>query len=416
MIITGLFITALVSRNSDIILIAVLFIFYPAGALLAVPSAGKIRLSAERKCSKERRGNVCSIVMNAEIKNCGSRNICIIAKDRVDPDIKLSKGNGRILAVLSPGEKTELEYSFQTERGVFTWDKLRIETIDPLGCFNHVSVLSVPAETVIQPQYSKFKPFITHPWKTLSSPGTMETRMSGSSTDFHGVREYRPGDPLKALYWKLTARYPDRYFIREFVQERNADMAIIVDSRQNMEYSCGDKSIFELQTKLAASLAGMFIRQGHRTGLSIAGPNPVNILPGYGKRQLNRILNCLAAGNPDNKSNSITDLVNVPLKQYSSKTQYFFLSPFDYDDIPYYRKLRSQGFQIVLVCPDIPDFIWHDTETADNAALRISRLERRLNLDILREMAVTVIDWRIGDPVLPMMAGALRRPPRIKKF
>lgn len=416
LIIVGLFFTALLTQNSDIILIGIFFIVYLFAGIVTAPSAEQIKLTAERICEKVNKENTFSIGVTVTIQNSGRKNICIMVRDPHLRGMNITGGNLDLVAAVRPGGKTGLDYSFESARGIFTWDKLAVKIGDPFGCFLTGAVISAPAEIRVQPQYVKFRAFNTHPWKTLSSPGLMETRMSGSSTDFHGVREYRPGDPLRTLCWKLTAKHPHRFFTKEFVQERNADIAVIVDGRRNMEFVRGNESIFELEVKLAAALAEMFIRQGNRTGLLIIGPKPVYVRPGYGKKQLNRILGCLAAANVENDSYSLSDLSNVLVRQYSEKTQFFFLSPFNYNDVSLYRKLRFLGYQILLICPDMLDFAYSESDMADNTAFRISRLERRLYLDLLGQLSISVIDWRVREPIQPLLKNALRRPVRIKRL
>jgi uncharacterized protein (DUF58 family) len=161
----------------------------------------------------------------------------------------------------------------------------------------------------------------------------------------------------------------------------------------------------------------MFLHQGHRVGLSVAGENFIQILPGYGKKQLHRILNGLAKATIKN-GNGHKALYKLSLKQFSSKTLIIFLSPFHYNDILYYRKLRALGFQVVLICPDSIDFLLSETvkDNKEKMALKLSKLERRLNLDLVSQLSIPVIDWQVTEPLLPLIRSALGRPLHIRKM
>jgi len=55
--------------------------------------------------------------------------------------------------------------------------------------------------------------------------GSIPARLGGSGTDFFGVREYHPGDSLRSLDWRLTARHPRQFFTKEFEQEEMPRLA-----------------------------------------------------------------------------------------------------------------------------------------------------------------------------------------------
>ena len=50
----------------------------------------------------------------------------------------------------------------------------------------------------------------------LSQIGVLQVRRRGEGTEFHQLREYRQGDPQRAIDWKATARTgaPDRARVR----------------------------------------------------------------------------------------------------------------------------------------------------------------------------------------------------------
>ena len=416
-IITGIFFLALITRNSDLFLINILFILYLIIGIIQTPVREEVELSAKRTTEKLKiKDSICGS-MTVDIANTGRKNICISVADPHYDRMDITEGSLKLCTALAPGEKTELKYTFQSERGGYEWNHLSVKVSDPFGCIIVNINIETSAGIFIQPQYKKFRPFQLRLWKTLSSPGIIPTRAGGNGTDFYGIREYHPGDPLKMLDWKMTARHPNKFFTREFEQERTADIALVIDGRKNMDVVHGGKSLFEIEIKSAASLAEMFLHQGHRVGLSVIGENSSKVMPDYGKKQLHRILNCLSkakAGNGEDHN----ALYTLSLKQFSSKTLIFLLSPLDYNDIRFYRKLRSLGFQVVLICPDSFDFALSKSEmdNRDNMALRISKLERRLNLNFLSQLFVLIIDWRVTEPLLPLIRKVLSRPVHIRKM
>ena len=99
------------------------------------------------------------------------------------------------------------------------------------------------------------------------------------------MREYQPGDPLRRLDWRLTARHPHKFFTKEFEQEEIADIGLILDARQKTNLQIGEDSLFEHAARATASLAEMFLRQGNRVSLLVYQRRYASVFPGYGKLQ-----------------------------------------------------------------------------------------------------------------------------------
>ncbi len=180
--------------------------------------------------------------------------------------VKSDAMHGRILQA---GENAVFKYTFQSERGVFAWKTIRAKVSDPFGLIE--TELDLPAEAKIQvhPELNKFRPFPLRPQRTLHSAGSIPARLGGSGTDFWGVREYHPGDPLRRLDWRLTARHPHKFFTKEFEQEEIADIGLILDARQKTDLRIGEDSLFEHAARATASLAEVFLRQGNRVSLLV---------------------------------------------------------------------------------------------------------------------------------------------------
>ncbi len=415
--IIGIFILALLTRSSEILLINIFFMLYLIAGILRTPLKDEIKLSAVRTVKRLNNKDSLLVEVCIKIKNNGNKNICFLVKDLIHENMKIIEGNPHLYTLLAPKREVELRYLFHAVRGCFQWSSTEVFAMDPFGCIQQNILIEAKADFILHPQYKKFKLFKSYPWKTVSSPGIVSTCRSGSSTDFFGIREYHPGDSIRKLDWKMTAKHPHKYFIREFEQESNSEIDIIVDGRKNMDIQIRDKRLFELEINLAASLAEMFLTQGNRVGLSVAGENQETILPGYGKRQLQKILNGLAKAKTGNDgSNDV--IYSLPIRQYSAKAQLFFLSPYDYNDLSYYRMLRSRGFQIVLISPDSIKFMLSNNNSIkdNDTALRICKLERRINLNQVSQFAIPVVDWDIKEEIQPLLKKVLRNAGRIRRI
>jgi hypothetical protein len=94
------------------------------------------------------------------------------------------------------------------------------------------------------------------------------------------------------------------------------------------------------------------------------------------------------------------------------------ISPVDSGDINFYRRLRAIGFEVMLISPDTFDFVEPILEKDHKThwALRASRLERKLNLSLISQLSVSVIDWRVGEALPPLIRKTLGRPLKVRKM
>ena len=88
----------------------------------------------------------------------------------------------------------------------------------------------------------------------------------GVSMDFAEHRQYMPGDDIRRIDWRLFAR-TDRYYIKQFEAETNADVAFLLDTSASMGYGSGEIAKLDYGRFLTASLAWFSAGQKDRVGL-----------------------------------------------------------------------------------------------------------------------------------------------------
>ncbi len=329
--------------------------------------------------------------------------------DPLQPGMKITRGDLRQWVALGAGEATQFEYDFESERGSFRWQVLQAVAGDSFGLFESELAVAAPADIQVQTRINKIRQFLLRPDRTLHSSGSVPAHRGGGGTDFWGVREYHPGDPMRRLDWRLMARHPRQFFSKEFEQEENADVGLILDARQRSDIQLGNDSLFEHTVRATASLADLFLHQGHRVSLLIFGDPMRAEFPGYGKVQRNRILRALARAKPDGDTSRLS-LGFVPLRMFSTGALIVVLSPLVPDDASLFPRLHARGNQVLLICPDPIDFArrYVDQDSAGRLALRAARVERHLALRKIVRLYVRVVDWQVDRPLAPLIRNAFR--------
>jgi len=126
----------------------------------------------------------------------------------------------------------------------------------------------------------------------------------GQGIEFTDIREYVPGDDIRSIDWKVTARY-NHPFIKEFTEERDQTFYFVFDVSGSAGFGSGTTKQRKL-LEVTASLAFAAIRNNDRIGLLLFSDRVEKYIPaGRGRKHLVRLLNVMI----DHKANSSkTDL------------------------------------------------------------------------------------------------------------
>lgn len=104
----------------------------------------------------------------------------------------------------------------------------------------------------------------------LSQIGVLQVRRRGEGMEFHQLREYRQGDPPRAIEWKATAR-SGKLISREYEEEKDQRVLLVVDCGRRMASKDGELSHFDYTLNAALLLAHVALRQGDAVGMMTMG-------------------------------------------------------------------------------------------------------------------------------------------------
>lgn len=146
------------------------------------------------------------------------------------------------------------EYAADREgarRGVYEGGRCLVETGMPFGAVRASRRLTVGS------------PIVVYPATYQVSPGVLRRIVSSlelsSEGDVSSVREYRPGDPLRRIHWRSSARR-GHLVVHELEQERRADVSVAVDVP-------ADPDLADAVASVACSLALAAVRDGGEVAL-----------------------------------------------------------------------------------------------------------------------------------------------------
>ena len=120
--------------------------------------------------------------------------------------------------------------------------------------------------------------------------GQYHSVFKGQGMNFDEVREYQPGDDVRAIDWNVTARM-NHPFIKKFVEERELTVMLLVDLSGSGAFGSGSQSKRELAAEIASVLAFSAIRNNDKVGLILFTDTIEKYIPPRkGRRHVLRVI------------------------------------------------------------------------------------------------------------------------------
>ncbi|HUQ38708.1 MAG TPA: DUF58 domain-containing protein [Acidimicrobiales bacterium] len=189
---------------------------------------------------------------------------------------------------LASGSTVSHFYSLRANRrGVYKVGPLVAVAGDPLGLSERETVVAEPFELLVHPRVElvsdrpltrqfedpPIRPPVSKPWP--------------SGLEFYGMREYVPGDDLRRIVWRASAR-TGKIMVREAEQGITDKITIILDTDRSHHSRDGEglSESFEAGVRVAASLAVRHLREGYQIKTETNGGPLTRVLRGPSQQML----------------------------------------------------------------------------------------------------------------------------------
>lgn len=179
------------------------------------------------------------------------------------------------------------------KRGAYTIETMHVTALDPLGIYSFTRSYPVRSEVIVYPVPQIIPDFVLSGAERFGFRDLPIAATKGSGVDPDGVREYVPGDPLRRMHWKSTAR-TGKLNVIEFEESHAVNVVLALDLYKGSNIGTGKETTLEYLVRAAASIAQMAIRQGASVRLVTGDtPDPADFA-GRGSEHFLMILTALA--------------------------------------------------------------------------------------------------------------------------
>ena len=161
-------------------------------------------------------------------------------------------------------------------RGRYRFRLLELVTRSPFGLLERELSIADPGELVVYPTIGQLARRWQHKHLNASEArrGSRSDR-SIQQQEYHGLRDYRPGDSPKWIHWRTTARLGVP-MVKEFEQHHEQDLAILLDPwLPRNKATAEQREAVEAAIRFAATVCYETCRHpGRRLLMGWTGPNP----------------------------------------------------------------------------------------------------------------------------------------------
>lgn len=198
--------------------------------------------------------------------------------------------------------------------------------------------LTVPTEEEILARVRKIE-FSTRQILESKFSGQYHTRFKGQGMQFSEFREYYPGDDIRHIDWKVTARTQSPH-IRKFEEERDLTFYIMADVSASRQFGSATKTKGEALAEVCALIAFGAVMNNDRVGLILFSDQIEKHIPAKkGRTHAMRIVRDLLYFRPQNNRTSLRAGLEFYLKVMKHRAVAVLASDF-YDSG--YEKILKQ--------------------------------------------------------------------------
>lgn len=271
---------AITGRAGLIALVAVAFVALtpaPATTLLALNglllvligidvllAASPRRLSLERRVpASGRLGEPLETALL--VRNDGPRALRGRLRDAWPPSAGLTPSTSRLR--IPPGERRRIEATLHpTRRGDRRPRAVIVRSLGPLGLAGRQRSLSAPARVRVLPEFRSRALLPEKLSRLRQVEGQVAARGPGRGTEFDSLREYVPGDDVRSIDWRATARRTS-LAVRVYRPERDRRVVLALDTGRTAAGRVADEPRLDHSLDASLLLSALALRAGDRIDL-----------------------------------------------------------------------------------------------------------------------------------------------------
>ena len=272
---------------------AAMVLLFCVNALAAVPPRVEGRLAhPARRINEEE-----TVRVDVALSNRARRGVVLEYRLELPDTFSAPAGAaGRI--ALGAGE--EEAWTVQTRPHLFgphALGPLRARLSDPSALRWSELVAAAPRRLMVYPRLAPIKAVPVRPRKATSFLGANEVPQPGDGFEFFTLREYLPGDSMRSINWRATARSTG-LIVNQRQRESFQTVHVLLDATERAGDGQAVRSPYAVGARAAASYAAFCLKRADRVVFRLLTDGIATVHPGTPERQRLQVLDAIAGTRP----------------------------------------------------------------------------------------------------------------------
>ncbi len=316
-------------------------------------------------------------------------------------DLAVDPG-GPVMLRLPAASATVVEFSIYPQRwGAHAVGPLVVRARDPLGVTASDTRLGRPVPLRVFPREQPLRELVA-PRRTQPFLGAHVSRMRAEGIEFADIRPFTPGDRIRQVNWRATARRSALY-VTERHPEHATDVVLLLDTFE--EARGGATGTLDAAVRAAASLARAHLARRDRVALVDFGGTLHWLEPAFGTTQLYRIVDALLASEVA-FSYAWRAAESIPRRVLPPGALILAITPLlDERSIRLITDLRRRGSDLTVIEVSPLEHTAPGSSVADALAYRLWKLQREALRARLQALGISVAQWQDDTGLGPALEG-----------
>jgi len=220
------------------------------------------------------------------VTSTGRRRLRGVLRDAWPPSAGAHDDRHRL--DLPAGERRRLTTVLRpTRRGDRAVASVTVRSLGPLGLAARQATLPAPGSVRVLPAFRSRRHLPGRLERLRALDGSASVQLRGQGTEFDSLRDYVPGDDVRSIDWRATARRSE-VVVRTWRPERDRRVLVVLDTSRTSAARVGDEPRLDAAMDAALLLAALASAAGDRVDLlaadrrvraSVTGVRPPQLMP-----------------------------------------------------------------------------------------------------------------------------------------
>lgn len=244
-------------------ILLLLFVFFAVDFLLVFSGKGKI---VGQRIMAEKLSNGDENPIKIQIKNYYNFKITAQVIDEIP--FQFQKRDFRVQRKINTNATDLYQYFLRpTARGEYSFGNLNVYVASPLGLISKRYTFANNQLVPTYPSYMQLQKFDLMAFsKNVFQFGLKKIRRIGHTMEFEQIKDYVPGDDIRTINWKATAKR-NHIMVNQFQDEKSQSVYMVIDKGRVMQMPFNGLSLLDYATNATLVLSNVILKKQDRAGM-----------------------------------------------------------------------------------------------------------------------------------------------------